>query len=509
MFPRSGARTAPLRCNTLHRAAPALLCILPLLFAAARTSRADKSTIAAQSPSERQQDLIREARAAAAQSQWDQAALSYQQAVQLLPRDAGLRVELAAALAKAGRLTDAIGSYEAALRISPGNLPAELGLAQAYRGVHNYEETRRVLERAVREHPKSAAPLAALGDLEIELQTFDAAIGHLRAAAALEPANNSTRNLLAAAYQAKGDYENALAQLSKVLARDPQNALAHFLRAEICSARNDDARALPEAEKASALQPQNPRARALLGKILLRIADNESAAASAAPGEAPEPTASAATCRKAVAALEPVLETKASDAETLFLLSRAYRCAGQEDQAKKTLADFEAASQNDHATRENQHQAEHLVEQANDLALKNDLPGALNLLQQAVAKDPGYGPAYSLYAKLYYSSGDLNKATEAISKAVALNPYIPDFLYVQGKILEKQGRLDEALAAFERTVLVNPKEADAYFEMGVIYQQRSDRPRAFAAYKKAAELSPTDEDYRRAVASLSPHHDKP
>jgi Flp pilus assembly protein TadD len=74
---------------------------------------------------------------------------------------------------------------------------------------------------------------------------------------------------------------------------------------------------------------------------------------------------------------------------------------------------------------------------------------------------------------------------------------------VQGKILERQGRLDEALAAFERTVLVDPKESDAYFEMGVIYQQRNDRPRALAAYKKAAELSPGDEDYRRALASLS------
>ena len=58
-------------------------------------------------------------------------------------------------------------------------------------------------------------------------------------------------------------------------------------------------------------------------------------------------------------------------------------------------------------------------------------------------------------------------------------------------------------------MLVNPKEADAYFEMGVIYQQRNDRPRALAAYKKAAELSPADEDYRRAVASLSARPEKP
>lgn len=401
-----------------------------------------------------------------------------------------MRVELGGALAKSGRLTEAIASYEGALRISPRNLSAELGLAQAYRGVHNYEETRRVLERACREHPKSAAPLAALGDLEIELQTYDVAISHLRAAVALDPASTTTRNYLAAAYQAKGDSDSALAQLSKVLARDPQNALAYFLRAKNYSARNEDARALSDAEKASALQPQNPRARALLGKILLRTAD------SAPPAEA------AAICSKAVAALQPLLETESHDSETLFLLSRAYRCAGQQAEAQKTLADFEAASQHDRSTRQDQHEAEHLVEQANNLALKNDLPGALELLQQAIAKDPGFGPAYSLFAKLYYSAGDLEKASEAISKALALSPYIPDFLYVQGEILEREGKLDEALAAFERAVLVNPKESDAYFEMGVIYQQRKDRPRALAAYKKAAELSPDDADYRHALESL-------
>jgi tetratricopeptide (TPR) repeat protein len=491
MFPRMGTRTVPFRNIALNVAALTIFALIVVLFIDA------PSFIAAQSGAQPAHGLILEARAAGAKGDWERAVLIYQQAVRLAPRDVSLRVELGAALANSSRLTDAIASYEEALRISPRNLAADLGLAQAYRGVHNYEETRRVLERACREHPKSAAPLAALGDLEIELQTFEAAIGHLRAAVALDPANTATRNYLAAAYQAKGDQDSALAQISKVLASDPQNALAYFQRAEIYSARNEDSRALPDAEKASALQPQNPRPRALLGKILLRTADG-------APAEE-----TVAACSGAVAALQPLLATKANDSETLFLLARAYRCAGQQAEAQKTLADFEAASQRDRATRQDQHEAEHLVEQADNLAIKNDLNGALDLLQQAIAKDPGFSPAYSLFAKLYYSAGDLEKASEAISKALEISPYVPDFLYVQGKIFEREGKPEEALADFERTVLVNPKEADAYFEMGVVYEQRKDRARALAAYKKAAELSPEDADYRRAVERLSGAASKP
>ena len=198
-----------------------------------------------------------------------------------------------------------------------------------------------------------------------------------------------------------------------------------------------------------------------------------------------------------------MLATQSKDSETLFLLSRAYQCAGNSEEGQKTLAAFEASSQNDRTTKENQTQAKHLVQQANELALKNEFAGSLDLLQQAIALDPTYGAAYSQLAKLYYSAGDIQKASDAIAQALERNRYQPDFLYVQGKVFEKQGKLDEALAAFQQAALVNPKESDAYFEMGAIYQQRNDRAHALAAYKKAAELSPDDPDYRRALAALS------
>jgi tetratricopeptide (TPR) repeat protein len=390
-----------------------------------------------------------------------------------------------------GKWGEAIASYDEALRISPRDLAAEIGLAQAYRGVHNYDEAKRVLGRARTEYPQSAKPLAALGDLDIELQTYDAAIAHLRAALALAPSDIESRNRLAVAYQAKGDLDGALAQIAKVLARDSKDALAYYTRAKIYSDRNQDVVALPDAMKVVELQPRSPRGRLLLGKILLRAPQGETA------------TQTNDRCRRAVATLEPLREIPAEDSETLFLLSRAYECAGDSEQAQKTLAAFEVSSKNDRETKENQTQAKHLVQQANELALKNDYAGSLDLLQQAIVKDATYGAAYSQLAKLYYSADDVDKASEAISQALQRDPYQPDFLYVQGKIFQKQGKPEEALAAFERTTIVNPKESDAFFEMGAIYEQRGDKVRALAAYRKAAALSPDDPDYRRALAALS------
>jgi tetratricopeptide (TPR) repeat protein len=414
------------------------------------------------------------------------------------PGQASTLMEQARAAAVAGRFVDAIADYGETLRIAPRNVDAAIGLAQAYRAVHNLDAAKLTLEQARREHPKSAAPLAMLGDLDLELQTYDAAIAHLTAALALAPANLDARNRLAVAYKAKGgaaDKADALEQIAKVLGRDPQNALALYTRAEIYADENRDGLALPDAEKVVELQPENSRGRELLGKILVR------APARAAPEEI------ARRCGRAVLALEPLVNaagTSASaDSETLFLLSRAYRCAGQDERAAAALEEFEKASQNDRTTKENQTQAKHLVQQADELAMKNDFAGSLAVLQQSIAMDATYPGAYSQLAKLYYSAGDIAKASEAIGQALARAPYHPEYLYVQGRILERQGKLDDALGAFQRTVLVNPKESDAYFEMGAIYQQRGQRGEARAAYLKAVEISPEDPDYKRALAGLS------
>jgi len=171
---------------------------------------------ALQRPLSEVENLKQQAHSALASGQWDAAIQDYEKAIALAPKDANLRVELGVVLTKAGRLADSIAAFQEALRLAPHNLAAELGLAQAYRAVHNYEEARRILNFAIREHPKSAEPLAALGDFELQQQTYDAAIGHLKASLALAPANVETRNLLAGAYRAKGDLANALAERMEV-----------------------------------------------------------------------------------------------------------------------------------------------------------------------------------------------------------------------------------------------------------------------------------------------------
>ena len=370
--------------------------------------------------------------------------------------------------------------YQECLRLVPGKEEAELGLAEAYRRVHNPDAARSVLQSARRHHPQSVAALRAVASLEIEAESYDRAIGALRNAAIIAPSDTSLQFLLATAYLGKGEKEAALRALQRVLTHKPGDLAALFMRGQIYADRNENEKALSDATKVFSSQPSNAQARKLLAKISVRLKQ----------------------CERAADLLQPV-ENQQLDTEALFLLGNAYDCAGQADAAMRAREEFAAASEHDRRQAENEVQSKHLYEQANELARQNSFREALGLLQQALEKNPENGFAYSQQAKIFFSMHDSEKARAAISKALALQPYQPDFLYVDGVIAEGEGRDEQAIAAFEQVTEINPKEADAYYEMGRILMKRNDRVRARAAFRKAAALDPGDPDYRHALEAAS------
>jgi tetratricopeptide (TPR) repeat protein len=397
-------------------------------------------------------------------------------------KDVQWALESAHALMQAGRYSEAIEIYRRALLRAPRSEPAELGLSEAYRGVHNYEEARSILQTARREHPKSVGVLSALGSLEMEAESYDAAIEALRVAVALAPDDVRVRNLLGSAYLSKGDSATARIEFEKVLARDAENQLAHFSEAEIFANADQNEKALADAERVVAAKPEYLPGRALLAKILVRLKQ----------------------CERAADILRPAMNPPKLDTPSLFLLANAYECAGKRELAAGARGEFAVASQADRKRAEDETQSKHLMEQANELARQNRFPEALELLQQALEKNPQNGFAYSQQAKIYFSMHDAQKASEAIGKALAIQPFQPDFLYVAGVIAAQTGKQDQALAAFEKVTQVNPKEADAYYEIGKIRLQQGDRVAALVAFRRAVALDPSDPDYLHALMAAHP-----
>lgn len=413
------------------------------------------------------------ARDAAKAGASESAAENYREAVKLAPRDAALHNEYGTVLISLGRLTDAAAEFQMAIALSSKNEAARLGLAEVYRQLSNYDEARRQMERARREHPSSPLPLVALGRLDIQLEKYDLAISNLNAVLKLNRGDSEARNSLATAYQARGDAGNALEQVNRVLAKHPGDALALYLRGEIHADRNENAQALADAEASLVAKPEVARTRILLATVAVRL--NQ--------------------CARAAEVLAPI---PTPDSKTLYLLSRAYRCAGNDPLAQRTAEQFQQAQEAEHAATEDEVAAGHLVEQAAQLAQKNQLPQSLELLQQAVAKDARSGSAWLQMAKDYFSENEMEKASEAIEHALAIHPYGPENLYVLGRIQERGNENGKALDTFQTVVTVDPRESDAWYEIGIIHMKLSEYPQAQVAFRHALDISPRDADYQRA-----------
>jgi tetratricopeptide (TPR) repeat protein len=308
---------------------------------------------------------------------------------------------------------------------------------------------------------------------------YDDAIVELKRAVRTDPGSAAAHEQLGVAYQAKGDEEKALEHLNQAIRLAPGSASTHYFRGSLYADRNDNDRAYQDAKEAHRLEP-NAQTRVLLAKTSLH----------------------ANQCDQAIALLEPLAESPTVDPADLYLLARAYKCAGHTQRAQEIQDEYEKQSQKAQDEKTHKMRADHLATDAGELARKNQLTPALGLLSQALAEDPENGPSLALLAKIDFSRGDVSKAQEEITKALLGDPYNPDYLYVWGKVLENTDP-GGALKAFQQTVLVNPKESDAYYEMGEVYLKMGERNRAAEALRKAVQLSPEDPDYRKALAELS------
>ncbi|MFK7829325.1 MAG: adenylyl cyclase [Congregibacter sp.] len=115
--------------------------------------------------------------------------------------------------------------------------------------------------------------------------------------------------------------------------------------------------------------------------------------------------------------------------------------------------------------------------EARDLIFTRDPPGmerALDLLNQAIAIDPAYAPAYAARAKALALLSDrpgsygklpakdsLERATADVEQALALDPDLADAYAVRGMINSDTGRADYAITSLRRAIELSPNSLDA------------------------------------------------
>ena len=153
---------------------------------------------------------------------------------------------------------DAVSAYTDQLRTNPssGTLQARLAMALDASGLA--EQAITLLRNWTAVHANDVETLAALGSLELSNRHIDDAIGHLSAAARLQPDNAGALNDLAWAYYLKGDPRaRDLARTAYLMA--PTAEIADTL-GWIMVGTGQSASAVPLLREASAAMPGNATA---------------------------------------------------------------------------------------------------------------------------------------------------------------------------------------------------------------------------------------------------------
>ena len=133
--------------------------------------------------------LSKQGRAALAAGQHDEAERLYRAMVAQMPNTGGLRLNLGLALFNAGKLRDAKGELQTALRLEPGLASAAMMLGLCHAKLGEPLAAIPLLERSSKAEPANAVVLLELADSYYATARFGPAAEHFRKLTALQPAN--------------------------------------------------------------------------------------------------------------------------------------------------------------------------------------------------------------------------------------------------------------------------------------------------------------------------------
>lgn len=296
------------------------------------------------------------------------------------------------ALASKGDSKEALSAFTQALKFSPDNIAALEGAAQI-----EYQAGSRaavpLLDRLLKVNPENQVAHAMLAVLEYRQGNCAVAASHFEKAGELI---DSQRDALHA-YATCLVKEKKLDQAERVF------------------------------QRAVALYPDDPQERRLLASLQLMLHR---------PKEALE-------------TLQPIIETRDPNAETLSLASSAYEDAG-------------------------------------------DTPNAVSTLRQAILLAPRNVSLYLDFANISFTHESFQVGIDVINEGLTLQPQAPQLYLARGVLYVQLAQYDQAEADFEKAQQLDPNESLSTAAEGLAAVQANDLDHALASVRSKLARKPND-----------------
>lgn len=159
---------------------------------------------------------------------WKDEITLWSDVVEKSPRHAKARHNLGEACATQGRYEEAMGHYEASLRLDPNSVDTVHNLANVHVAQGRLEKAERLYEEALRRKPTFAYGHFGLGNIHLARENLDAARGAFEKAVELKPDFAQARVNLGHVYGRLGRLEDAVRELEQAVRLAPELPEAHL-----------------------------------------------------------------------------------------------------------------------------------------------------------------------------------------------------------------------------------------------------------------------------------------
>lgn len=372
-----------------------------------------------------------------------------------------------------GDIDEARKAFQAALRTSPDNTGALLGMAEIQLRGHQTAAAEGLINRALKSAPDSPDVYTAIGRLRTKEKRFEDALAAYQRAISLDSraflAHMDMGDLLLGALDRP---EDAISAYERAIDIEPDYAVSRFALGMAFLEAGSPDRAISAIQDASTLAPADPSLPHAIARIhasrkdFKRAVDylNQSLALSPdfLPALIDRADIQAETGLESEAALdyERVLEQRPEDGVTHLKLGMIYQRLDRTDDA-------------------------------------------VSAYKRALTKNANFAPAYNNLAMIETRrAGDLDQALLWAKKAVELAPQVPQFNDTLGTVYEARGNTAAALEALEKAAELPPPQADILFHLGQVLESNNENIAAADAYRKALELMPDHVGAYEAIKRL-------
>ena len=404
----------------------------------------------------------------------------------------------------------AIGYWDKALSLEPGNVDSGIARAIALSENGDQDAATASLQQIVKTHPDLPVAHFNLGTVYANQKSFRQAADEFREASRLTQADPEARFALAKCLVFLAEYSEAIPILKAYLANHPKAFEPHYLLGLSYRGLEQYPQAEEQLRSAAAIEPDHADLQYNLGLVILRSGRAKEAVPHLQKAIQLDPAAEGPRLQLAIA-LKGLNQTQQSakvyqdvrQTEQANLLKNQFTTEGAK--ANQLLASGQAAQAAEVYRQMLQIQPRDAHTYYNlSLALDMDgkFPAERQALETAIKLDPTLAQARSKLGVLDMSQGHPDDAIQNFKKAIELDPQLTEAQLNLATIYDGRGQVKEAEALLRQAIEEDPKYAQARFNLGMVLAQQGRFPEAEAELETAVSLDGTNLNAQTALAEV-------